>query len=159
MKQQWFFPILIMVTLLSGCAGVPQPGDAGPVSLDNAEQLMNQGRFSEAAQQFKELAGQAPANEQSTLLLRAVTAMARAEQPLQARQLLDSINLSTLSEQQYFLYKLTQANLALAERNPEAILSALILTPPVSTPAYLKAEFHQLRAEAYTMQGLSLIHI
>ncbi|MEJ2141748.1 MAG: penicillin-binding protein activator [Gammaproteobacteria bacterium] len=154
MKQQWLFPILLLVVMLSGCAGMPQPGEeAGPVSIENAERLVNQGRYSEAAQQFKELAGEAPAKEQNTLLLKAVMAMAKAEQPLQARQLLNTVNLSTLDEQQYFLYKLTQANLALAERNPEAVLSALILTPPVSTPSYLIAEFHQLRAEAFTMVG------
>ena len=152
--KYWFFPLLVLITLLSGCAGVPQPGDdVGPVSLDNAELLMQQGRYSEAAQQYKDLASQAPVNQQNTLLLKAVMAMARAEQPLQARQLMNSINLSTLDEPQYFLYKLTQANLALAERNPEAVLSALILTPPVSTPSNLKAEFHKLRAEAYTMVG------
>ena len=151
MKQRWFYLTFLITLLVAGCAGGPQP--SGPASPDNAEQLINKGQYDEAARQLKELAAQAPTIEQNSLLLRAVSAMARAEKTLPARQLFNTIDVNSLNEQQYFLYKLTQAHLALAERNPDAVLSALILSPPESIAANLKAEFHQLRAESYTMLG------
>lgn len=140
---------------MAGCAGGPQPDDRSdiPVSLASAEQLINQSRYDEAAKQLRELASQAPGTEQNSLLLRAVSAMARAEKILAARQLFNTINVNSLNEQQYFLYKLTQAHLSLAERDPDAVLSALILSPPDYVSNNLKAEFHQLRAESYTMLG------
>ncbi|MGD8812665.1 MAG: penicillin-binding protein activator, partial [Thioalkalispiraceae bacterium] len=151
MIRRWLYLILILATVLAGCATGPKP--SAPPTLGDAEQLINQGQYDEAAQLLRKLATQAPAEEQNRLLLRAVSAMARADKTLQARQLLNSIDVNTLNEKQYFLYKLTQAHLALAERNPDAVLSALILTPPDSVASNLKAEYHQLRAESYSMLG------
>lgn len=154
MKQRWFYLTFLVALIMAGCAGGPQP--VGPVSLNNAEQLFAQGQFDDAANQFRELSGQASAAEQNSLLLRAVSAMARAEKTLQAHQLLNTIDVNVLNEQDYFLYKLTQAHIALAERSPDAVLSALILSPPTSIASYLKAEFHQLRAESHTILGQRL---
>jgi len=140
--------------LLTGCAGGPQSG--GTSSLNNAEQLFNKGQYDEAAEEFKLLANEATGTEKTQFLLRAIATTAGAKKTTQARQLLSLINLDTLHKQHYFLYKLTQSHIALAERNPELVLSILISLPEEATASNLKAEFHQLRAKSYTMLGHKL---
>lgn len=154
MNQRWFYLIFITSFLIAGCAGGPQQKVGEVVEpQQQVDSLMQQGQYEEAARLLTDMASSAPAEEQAPLLLRAVTALARAENLVQAQQVLKRVNTSNLNEQQYFLYKLTLANIAIVERNPEAVLSSLMLAPPIDSSMAMKAEYHQLRAEAYTMQG------
>ena len=140
----------IAALLLSACTlPTTEPG----ASLDQAEQQFALGEYDAAMKAYLLLAQQASASEQTGLLLRASAAAARNDNLHQARQILKRAKVDPNIPSQVFLLKLTEAHIALMERRPEEVLS-LLATPPVADfrPAYL-ADYHDLRADAFTMSG------
>jgi uncharacterized protein len=152
MNQFFKFIALFTITLiLASCAG--KPARYSPGATSDAEQLYFSQQYAEAAISFSQQANDTVGTEQNLLLLQAVIAYVKAEQLTHALQLFNSIQINESNLKQSDLARLTRAHIALAERNAEEVL--LQLNQPLATgsPSLFFAEFHELRATAYSMQG------
>ena len=145
-----FLILLAGLALLAGCAiGPTQVAD----NKAEAERQFALGEYQQAAQSFIALSQQADGNQRTLLLLRASAAFARADNLYQARQIFKSIPLNTRNRTQVLLSQLVESHIALMERRPGDVLLNLSRKPSASIdPAYL-ADYHRVRAEAYTMLG------
>lgn len=145
-----FFALIIISLILASCAGKPS---YSPQGVRDAEQLYLSNQYAAAALAFNQQASGAAGAEQTLLLLRAVIAYVKAEQLTQAVQLLNSIKINENNLKQRNLARLTRAHLALAERNAKEVLAQLNQPLTLDSPAIFLAEFHELRASAFSMQG------
>ena len=151
MKHNYKLIVLSIITLiLASCAGKPT---YSPEGVSEAEQLYLSTQYAEAAIAFNQQASATTGREQKLLLMRAVIAYVKAEQLPQALQLFQSIKINQNDIKQKNLARLTRAHIALAERNAEEVLIQLNQSLTLDSPAILLAEFHELRARAFSMQG------
>ena len=139
----------IAITLAS-CAGKPS---YSPSAVNDAEQLYLNNQYTEAALAFNQQANGTVGTQQTTLLLQAVIAYLRAEQFAQAVQLFQTIPIDESDKKQSDLARLTRAHIALVERNAEEVLLQLNEPLSISSQSIFLAEFHELRAAAFSMQG------
>lgn len=144
------FALSLIALILASCA--TKPGYS-PQGVSDAEQLYLSNQYAEAAIAFNQQASGATGKEKTILLLRTVIAYVRANQLTQALQLFQSIKINQNDIQQKDLARLTRAHIALAERNAEEVLKQLEHSLTLNNPAIFLAEFHELRASAYSMQG------
>lgn len=152
MNQFFKFIALFTITLiLSSCAG--KPTSYSPEATSDAEQLYYAKQYAEAAASFNQQASNSAGTEQTLLLLQAVISYVKAEQLTQALQLFNSIKINESNLKQSDLARLTRAHIALAERNAEEVLLQLSQKLAIGSPSLFIAEFHELRAKAYSMQG------
>ena len=151
MKHYFKFFTLISITLiLASCASKPA---ISPEGLSEAEHLYLTKQYTEAATAFNQQASGATGKEQTILLLQAVISFVKAEQLTQAVQLFHSIHINEKDFKQAGIARLTRAHIALAERNAEEVLLQLKQPLTLDNPAVFLAEFHELRATAFSMQG------
>lgn len=150
MRLNRFFFLLLFVATLNACTTTSELSDS---NIDRSEQLLTQGKYADAAEQLVQMAESASGIVQQRLLLRSVAALARSEQLPKARAIFKSITPVATDPELHLLYSLTQAHIAIAERQPNAALEALDITVAPQTQTNLKAEYHDLRALAYTMLG------
>jgi len=146
--------VMIVTLLLAGCAGVSEKEvvkEADPVA--EAERLLASGEFREAALAFNALAKNASGPQQTRFLLRTAAALARDDRVHQSRQILDNLQPDSRDRQQLFLLNLTEAHIALSERHAQEVLRILEQAPPAQVSYHYLADYHQLRAAAYTMLG------
>ena len=122
-------------------------------SLNEAEQQFLHSNYTEAARHFTALSAQASSNMRTELRLRAAASMAKANLIPQARETLSDVEIQKDNHHQIFLYHLSEAHLALAERRPDDVFTYLKQPPPRKTKKLYRAEYHKLRADAFTMQG------
>ena len=146
-----FIALFTITLILASCAG--KPTSYSPDATSDAEQLYYSKQYAEAAVSFNQQANNSAGTEKTLLLLQSVISYVKAEQLTQAVQLFNSINIDERILKQADLARLTRAHIALAERNAEEVL--LQLNQPLTTgsPSLFFAEFHELRATAYSMQG------
>ncbi len=145
-----FLPLLIGIGLLIGCAG----GPTTPVqSIEEAENQFALGQYADASRSYLNLAQQARGEARTSLLLRASAAAARADNLHQARQILKTVRPNTRNPTHLLLLHLTEAHIALMERRPDDVLTILATPPAAKTRAAYLADYHDLRADAYTMLG------
>ena len=149
-----FAPLLpiILVLLLAACAAPTQRG-AGVPDAAELEQAMAAGRYPEAAVGFWRLGHLTEGDESRRIMLRTAEAYGRAGNLHQAREILKSLRLNPADPAQAFLQRLTQATIALGERRPEDVLNLLAEPPPSGMDPWWLADYHDLRADAYTMLG------
>ena len=143
---------LILISLfLASCAAPP----GGPARFDgeSAEQLFLQEKFTEAAVQFQQQAQDASAGLRTHLLLRAAASYARAGQLQLAEKILATIKLDKTDPVLSSLYRLTQAHIAFAERQSDAVLQHLQQPMATGTEQVYLAEYHDLKATAYSIMG------
>ena len=151
MKHSFKFIALFIITLiLASCASKPS---YSPEAVNNAEELYLTKQYTEAALAFNQQASGTAGTEQTLLLLRAVIAYVKAEQLTQAVQIFHAIQINENDKKQYDLARLTRAHIALAERNAEEVLTQLNEPLSIGSPSLFLAEFHELRATAFSMQG------
>jgi outer membrane PBP1 activator LpoA protein len=152
MKHYFKFIALISITLiLASCAS--KPAREAPQADNYAEELYQINQYVEAAAAFNQLARDATGTNQTLFLLRAVIATVKADQLTQAIQLFNSIQINEADVKQASLARLTRAHIALAERNAEEVLVQLKEPLTKDSSASLLAEYHELRATAFSMQG------
>ena len=146
-----FIALFTITLILASCSG--KPTRHSPEATSDAEQLYYSKQYAEAAVSFNQQANDSAGTEQTLLLLQSVISYVKAEQLTQAVQLFNSIQIDETNIKQSDLARLTRAHFALAERNAEEVL--LQLNQPLTTdsPSLFFAEFHELRATAYSMQG------
>ncbi|MCK4865476.1 MAG: penicillin-binding protein activator [Gammaproteobacteria bacterium] len=151
MKHYFKLFALIGITLiLSSCASKP---GYSPDAVSEADQLYLSKQYAEAAIAFNQQATGAVGTEQALLVLRAVISYVKAEQLTQAVQLLHSLHINESILKVSNLARLTRAHIALAERNAEEVLNQLKKPLASNSPAIFFAEYHELRATAFSMQG------
>ncbi len=151
MTHYFKYLTLIFISLvLASCASKQ---GYSPDAVNDAEQLYLSKQYSEAALAFNQQARGAAGTTQVILKLRAVIAFVKANQLTQAVQLFDSIQINANELKQSDLARLTRAHIALAERNAVEVLAQLNEPLSPGSPALFLAEFHELRASAFSMQG------
>ena len=148
---------LVLSCLLIGFAGCTTIKDSDTTDTEifdtNPELLFQSGQFENAARSFLAYAKTSTDTQQIYYQLRASAALARSGKLAEAQQLLTTIDFTTLDSFHQMIYRLTQANITIAERQPAQTLSVLE-TPLLDTsPEIYLAEYHDLRAEAYTLLG------
>jgi len=142
--------LAVLVAILSACASTTLLNDK---NIDQAEQLFQHGQYADAAKQFSQMAAAASGETRQRLLLREVAALARNNQIVKAKQLYQTLTPITVVTEPGLLNRLAQANIAIAERQPIIVLKALKDPVAPSTASNLIAEYHDLRALAYTLLG------
>lgn len=144
------FTLILIALIVTSCASKQ---GYSPDAVNDAEQLYLSKQYGEAALAFNQQASGTVGTTQIILKLRAVIAFVKANQLTQAVQLFDSIRINENNLKQTELARLTRAHIALAERNAEEVLAQL--NEPLSTGSLslFLAEFHELRASAFSMQG------
>ena len=119
-------------------------------------QLYYAKQYAEAAASFNQQASDSAGTEQTLLLLQAVISYVKAEQLTQAVQLFKSIQVNESNVKQTDLARLTRAHIGLAEPNAEEVLLQLSQRLATGSPSLFFAEFHELRATAYSMHRRDL---
>lgn len=145
-----FLCLLTGLALLAGCAALPTETADNKVA---AERQFALGDYQQAAQSFLTLSQQADGKERTQLLLRASAAFAHADNLYQARQILKSIQVDTGNPTEVLLSQLVESHIALMERRPGDVLLNLSVKPSPTIDAAYLADYHYVRAEAYTMLG------
>ena len=145
-----YITLFIIVLILASCASKPR---YSPQGVSEAEQLYLTKQYTQAALAFKQQANGTSGTEQNILRLRAVISYAKAEQLTLALQLFNSIQINENDLKQASIARLTRAHIALAERNAEEVLAQLNKPLAIDGPAIILAEYHELRATAFSMQG------
>ena len=144
---------LLLANFLVSCAGprgnYTSPG--GPSS--EADELYQTKQYNEAALAFRQQAKDTVGSEHNLFLLRAVISYVKASQLPQAIKLYRTIQINEQDLKQKSLAHLAKAHIALAERNAEEVLRQLQEPMPIDNPAIFRAEYHELRGNAFSMQG------
>lgn len=150
MSLNRFFYLSVLAATLTACATTTQVSDS---HINEAEQMFQQGKHLEASEQLSQMAESASGYTRQRLLLRNVAALARSEQLNKAKALYQSLTPVTIDPELNLLNYLAQAHIAIAERQPALVLEALKDNVSPQTSANLIAEYHDLRALAYTLLG------
>lgn len=140
----------IITLLLASCASQQS---YSPSAVDDAEQLYITKQYVEAAVAFNQQANGTAGSEKTLLLLRSIIAYLKAEQFTQAVQLFHTLQIDYNNKKQSDLARLTRAHIALVERNAEEVLHQLNEPLAINSPSLYIAEYHELRAAAFSMQG------
>ena len=145
-----FIALTIFALILASCASKP---GYYPEAVSEADGLYQQKEYAEAAIAFNQQASGSTGTEQDLLILRAVISYVKANQLTQAVQLFHSLKINENILKVSNLARLTRAHIALAERNAEEVLTQLKKPLASNSPAIFLAEYHELRATAFSMQG------
>jgi len=145
-----FFALITLTIILASCASKP---GYSPDAMGEAEQLYLSKQYAEAAIAFNQQANDAVGTEQALLVLRAIISYVKADQLTQAVQLFHSLHINESILKVSNLARLTRAHIALAERNAEEVLNQLKKPLASNSLAIFLAEYHELRATAFSMQG------
>ncbi len=149
------FPIKIILFLfislgLAGCAGGPTPTKLNP---DEAELLFARGEYQKADVLFLDLARQLRPYKRTLLLLRAAAAEARMNNLAKARQTLQGLKINYAKVDQRLLLRLTQAHIALMQRQADKVLKLLAIPPAADSNHFYLADYYDLRADAFSLSG------
>jgi len=155
--------LLLSFILLSACGTslTNQDGNEDDVNVPEVNAASIQSNILLIKQQYQtanDFYQQALAESDSTeqkifIQLRLAASFAHLEQVHQSRKILESIVIATLSPAQQQLLILAKANIAISERTPDIVLQLLKTPFTPNTDATLLAEYHLLRAQAFSMQG------
>lgn len=149
---------LTLSVALGACAVAPTPpvgrdqAGAEQAAMAEAQDSSAKGNYVIAAQGYLNLAQQSSAAKQQQYLLAAAAILVRGQHSGRAQAILERINPGLLPPADQVRYQFTRARLALQLLEPEQALRELSL-PETIIPTDLRADWHQLRAEAYTMMG------
>ncbi|MCW9025240.1 MAG: penicillin-binding protein activator [Gammaproteobacteria bacterium] len=146
-----FFLLLVISALLSSCASGPEQSQLNP---DDAEQLLARGEYHDASKLFVDIAKQLSSQKRAPYLLRATAAQARLGNVIQSKRILKSIQLDAADPVHITLFYLTEAHIALAERQTGRVFEILDNNPPMAgINRFYLADYHDLRADAYHLSG------
>ena len=150
MQRLSFLFLLAGLVLLAGCAIGPQRAVDDQAK---AERQFALGEYQQAAQSFLTLSQQVDEVQRPLVLLRASAAFARVDNLYRSRQILKSVQLDPRNPTQVLLLQLAESHIALMERRPGDVLLILSAVPSTAIAAPYLADYHNVRAEAYTMLG------
>lgn len=141
----------LLILLAAGCASVQVEREISQEERA-ADRLLAEGRHADAARAYEQLAATLRGPARYPLLLRAADAWREAGERARARALIDAIGPRRLAGDDLALHDLLRADLALADRQPEAA-RALLGESVARFPGELRPRWHRLRAEALSQQG------
>lgn len=147
--------LFVIVLGLAACTGTrPRPQQPIPDTLAlSAQSLVAQGDYLAAAQLYLSAAKTAPENQRPEMQLRAAELLAEGDHAGQLEQVLAAIHPQRLDWAQKARYRLLNASLALARRQPEIAQDWLAeISAPENLPDFGR-QYYQLRAEAYALTG------
>lgn len=142
--------ILLITTLLLGCTLEVRKAAAPVDAEQEARQLLNDGRYLQAAGEYQRLAEIYP-DKSDFYKLQAAAAFISVQRPADAAELLSAVTPQDADNRT--LKTLLQAELHLQEKQPERVLELLSSDFPAATPASLQARRHGIRAGAYELQA------
>lgn len=144
-----------LAVVLAGCgAPATKPDTARTDAQQAAEAELAAGNYAGAATRFERLAEQSRGEQAQTFRLQAAEAYFQADAPTQSRELIGKLDLDQETQPLLFVrQRLLEARLALAADEPELALERLDTARPEDTRTELQAEYHLLRAEAFTRLG------
>ena len=154
--------LLLSFLLFSGCGTtqlVTESGDeAGIPELTSSSILSNTLLLKEQYQAAVDFYQQALENtrfenQNTHIKLRLAASYAHVDKLHQSRQIINQLPVETLSVQEQQLLALAKANIALAERKADDVLQLLQTNFTPNTDSSLLAEYHLLRAKAFSMLG------
>jgi len=145
------FLLIIAAFMLASCASDRRA--YSPQAVNEADELYQTKQYAEAALAFKQQANNTAGSEKNILLLRSVISSVKANALAPAIQLFHTIKINNNDRKQSSLARLTRAHIAIAERDAEEVLRQLREPFPVNSPSLFRAEYHELRGAAYSMQG------
>jgi outer membrane PBP1 activator LpoA protein len=122
-------------------------------ALQRAQQDEKDGNYEAAAREYTALAAETSELKRPAYLLRAAGVLLRGNHIEQARRLIDTIDVNTLSANQRVQRQLIAARIALADNNPQRALNLLQTNIAADTPATLRADRHELLADSYQRTG------
>lgn len=142
--------ILLITTLLPGCT-LEVRRTAAPLNAEQEiRQLLNDGRYLQAAGEYLRLAEMHP-DKSDFYNLQAAAAFISIQRPAAAAELLSTVTPQDADERT--LKTLLQSELHLQEKRPERALELLASDFPATTPASFLARRHRIRAGAYELQA------
>ncbi len=150
------FLFLLFLLGLSSCATTPPPQPSFQDPVTPAKTTAERQRYLDMAREYTRLATDSPAPLRQDYQLRAANILALANFTRHARQILDSIPESVLDESQRIRKRLLGAYIAILEHKPSEALQLLRTPLPASAPPARQADFHRLRATAFSMEGKHL---
>ena len=155
--------LLISLLLLSACASVPEQTDIAEEDISVPEVstatvqsnlLLIQRQYQVAVDFYQQALAEATSDEQKLFIqLRLAASFAHTGQVHQSRKILSDLNELTLTAAENQLVLLAKANIFISERKADEVLQLLQAGFSPNTDASLLAEYHLLRAQAYSMQG------
>ena len=147
---------LLIVLGLSSCATTapPQPAFTDPTSP--ARTTAERQRYLAMAREYTRLAIGAEAPQRQDYQLRAANILALGNFTRHARQILGSIPEPALDDSQRMRKRLLSAYVGILEQKPGETLQLLATPLPADTLPSRKADYHRLRATAYSMKGKHL---
>ncbi len=159
--------LLLSFIVVAACSTTTQEYPDNPALTESAPEinaasiqsnnLLIKQQYPTAVDFYKQALAQSTSDAQTLFIqLRLAASFAHIDQIHQSRQILSHIDVSLLTPIQQQLLILAKANIAIAERKADEVLQLLKTNFVVNTDASLLAEFHLLRALAFSMQGNSL---
>lgn len=146
--------LLALALFLAGCAGLPSAPGVAEDSPAAAQAAMDRGDYVAAARTYLRLADapQYSAEERRQFRLEAADALSRSNQPVKALQVLEQVELAQLPPAQQARAQLVQARAWLTLRNSGRVLETLAAPLPSGSDEAAWQDYHQLRAQAYSLQ-------
>ena len=146
--------VILATALIVGCESVPQRSETDDGEATRvARTHMQTGEYLPAAQEYLRLAGVSQGDTALAYRLDAASAFVLAKRPNAAVQILDGIRGQQLSRDLQIRRNVVQAQLALAEQQPEQALTLLDAAPADDAPAQLLTRYHSVRADALAATG------
>lgn len=155
--------LLLSFLIITACGSTPQNIDDSEENIAvpevNAESIQSntlliQQQYQTAVDFYQQALTESTTEEQKIFIqLRLAASLAHIEQVYQSRTILNSIQETNLSPTLQQLLILAKANIAIYERKPSEVLELLATRFSAETDASLLAEYHLLRAQAFSMQG------
>lgn len=158
MTQARFHLSLLLITLFVFLTNCGSPGrmhdTTGPSPVSKASSKSPH-EYAQQAQEYVELAKEAALPQRQTYQVQAADNYLKAQRLPQAKEIFDQIDLSTLEASMHPLYHIVAGDLALKQQKPKVALQKvdLVRTPGNNAQAL---RIHQIKAQAYSMQGQSL---
>lgn len=143
--------LLLCLLALAGCAPVSTTPVASSGYAD-AERLMQQGQYREAAQAWSVEAKASRGQQRDAAWLRAAEAWQLADAPTETRDALAQSKRRRLQGDDLLRHDMVNAGVALAQSHVRDA-AALLAQPRTAVPASMQARWHALRAQLFEAQG------
>jgi outer membrane PBP1 activator LpoA protein len=149
--------VCLTALLTASCAVQPtQPRDIERATLQKLKEIESTGDYQRIAREYNKLAALVSPPRRQDYQLDAAAALVKGNFISQAKRIIDGLPDSDLTVDQYLRRQLLAARIAMAEHQPDQTLATLAIRLPPDTPDDLQAQFHGLRADAYTSLGKPL---
>lgn len=164
MKRVAILTFSALLAYLGGCAPLPPKppttvlppaqtdGPTAPAATVEVP-AETEGDHLAAAREYSQLASAASIENKLYYQLRMAENLLLGGYLQPAREALEDMSVSQMSEQQLLSRNLLLARIAIQQRQPKQVLDTLRITPAASMDAQLRQQFYRLNADAYEMLG------